>query len=91
MFRSILSFACLIGALLACAVPANAAQQRCMEDQPCWTWSKMGNHKRGVTTAGGKLLVVGPCRFATLYVKGALADTPRMRGDWWAIHHGCSR
>lgn len=94
-------------ALLAPA-SADASPVRCMEDQPCWSWSTMGNHKRGiylsnprairslferrrnraVFTADKHRIVVGPCGYALLpgYIRQA---NPRLRGDWWALRHGC--
>ena len=62
----------------------------CMEDEPCWTWSRMGNRTRGVVTRYGNPLVVGPCRFARMHRAHRLdPHNERMRGDAWAIVHGC--
>lgn len=64
----------------------------CQEDAPCWTWSRMGNRQRGVVLRDGSRVVVGPCRYAWL-VQGGRLDRTRtvlLRGDSWAIRHGCS-
>lgn len=69
------------------------------EDSPTWVWSKCGNRKRGVMvayrTAHGvayKRLIVGPCGYRRLSTRHLVSRvTPRLRGDWWAIHHGCGR
>jgi hypothetical protein len=74
------------------AVPV-AAVTRCAEDDACWTWSRMGNRRRGIVTRWGTPLVVGPCRFARLRRAGRV-DYPRfarMKGDAWAMQHGCRR
>jgi hypothetical protein len=82
------------------AIVANASVQ-CTEDMPCWTWSKMGNHKRGIVTLYGNERVVGPCEFRRLWETGHIRYVvhvdghryggmlQRMRGDWYAIEHGC--
>lgn len=62
--------------------------QRCVEDDPCFTWSTMGNHRRGVRTLDGRKLVVGVCRFKRLAAAGRLAYWP-MRGDIPAIQREC--
>jgi hypothetical protein len=66
---------------------------RCAEDDPCWTWSRMGNHRRAVLDlASGRRVVVSPCTFRHMWMNGNAALSKRseqMRGDWWAIHHGC--
>lgn len=76
--------------LCIAAYPRPAA--RCTEDSPCWTWSRMGNRRRGaVVTRGGNVRVVGPCAFAHLAADDAIdwSSTPRMKGDTWAQVHGC--
>jgi hypothetical protein len=71
-------------ATLGFIVPGEAGAAVCHEDEPCWVWSKVGNHKRGVIVAG-KLRVVGPCQFAKLgHAKRIDSATPRLRGDVWA-------
>jgi hypothetical protein len=66
---------------------------RCAEDDPCFTWSKMGDRRRGVLDlASGRRVVVGPCTFRHMWMNGNAdlsKSSERMRGDWWAIHHGC--
>lgn len=74
-----------------------ADDQPCNEDQPCWVWSQMGNRKRGVGVAYHakrgiriKHLVVGPCRYQLLALNNYLtSDTPRLKGDSYALNHGC--
>ena len=79
---------------LACAAEAIASEPVCHEDEPCWTWSKMGNLKRGVTIVkrDGSTAhrVVGVCRFQRLARRGALdSSTPRLRGDRYALNVNC--
>lgn len=84
---AVLAVACLATEAGAATAPA------CQEDAPCWRWPTMGDHKRGVFIAqrhGTRHAVVGPCRFARLAKSGRLdSTTPRLRGDGWAINHGC--
>lgn len=82
------TFVVLSLALMTCLAPTMAsASSRCHDDQPCWIWSKMGDHKRGVILSDGTRRVVGPCAFARLRDAGRLsARNPRLRGDWFA---GC--
>jgi len=69
-----------------------ATPARCQEDQPCWTWSTMGNHHRGVILANGGHVVVGPCQFSRLYRAGKFKlDGQRLKGDWSAINYGCPK
>lgn len=88
------AMAVLVSLILACAgMTAGVAHAAptCMEDMPCWTWSTMGNHDRGVTLRNGTRVVVGPCAYArarhahTIDMK----RTPKLRGDAWAMAHGC--
>lgn len=44
----------------------------CAEDNPCWNWAKMGNHKRGVVLVDGTPKIVGPCGFNRLWAHGAI-------------------
>jgi hypothetical protein len=62
----------------------------CQEDEPCWSWPEMGTRSRGVVLRSGARAVVGPCRYRRL-ARGGLLDgsTPRLRGDRWALRHGC--
>ncbi len=72
---------------------ASAHERRCLEDQPCWSWSTMGNLSRGVFVHGRKSVrVVEPCRFAALDFHGKIdwTRTPRLKGDGFARKHGCS-
>jgi hypothetical protein len=52
----------------------------CAEDEPCWNWATMGNHRRGVVTLEGDPLVVGPCRFQRLWYRGLLRYSVRFDG-----------
>lgn len=69
--------------------PAIVQHVKCQEDQPCWTWSTMGNRKRLVVTVNGGALVVGPCRFRRLAEAGQLLPDP-LRGDFTALTKGCA-
>jgi hypothetical protein len=81
--------------LLLLPAMAAAATPDCYEDQPCFVWSKIGNHKRGVNVWQGGIVVtrvVGPCTYAKLYyAKRIDSTTVKLRGDWWARHHGCEQ
>jgi hypothetical protein len=62
---------------------------RCVEDDACWTWSTMGNHRRGVLVSGARR-VVGPCTYRKLVLAGLVdRKAEPLRGDSWAIQHGC--
>jgi len=75
----------------ASTMRANAAH-RCAEDDPCWRWPRMGNHRRGVTLLSGRTVIVAPCRFARLARRDRIdwTHTKPLRGDGWAIRH-CRR
>lgn len=92
MSAGILTAGAVVSPSLAYKAPSAAST--CMEDAPCWTWSKMGDRRRGVTAyvrGGTERRVVGPCAFARLYWSGRLAPhTASLRGDWWAIANGCT-
>jgi hypothetical protein len=83
---------------LGLASVAHASPTRCMEDDPCWSWSTMGNLDRGVYVRGetGKVVrrrvVVDPCTFAWLSFNGRIdwRRTPHLRGDQFARKHGCN-
>lgn len=82
---------------LACAASAYAAPTRatCAEDDPCWSWSTMGNRTRGITSLNGTPLVVGPCRYARMWRRAhalhmARLLGPALRGDAWARRYGCT-
>lgn len=66
------------------------AARTCAEDAPCWTWSRMGNRKRGITTRHPRASrVVGVCGYWRVWHAGNLDPrTPRLRGDRWARRHG---
>ena len=79
----------LIGAIatgvLAFGVQAATAHSSpCHEDQPCWNWRTMGNHKRGIVTTDGRYRVVGPRMFNRYRDAGHINFThcPRLPGDW---------
>lgn len=71
-----------VGALLLTCVTLAYANV-CQEDNSCWNWRTMGNHKRGITTTGGRSIVVGPIRFDRLNNAHRIdwKSTPRLRGD----------
>jgi hypothetical protein len=76
----------------ALAAPATHHAHVCAEDDACWTWPTMGNHKRGVVGFTGARRVVGPCQYSRLVRYGLLSPrTPRLRGDYLAIRLGCTR
>ena len=71
-----------------------APETRCLEDEPCWRWSTMGNRKRGIISVrSGRRVIVGPCRFARMRMRGAIdwRRTPHIRGDLYAIRYGCGQ
>lgn len=83
----------LYTALVLAVLPSAVGATQCQEDQPCWTWSTMGNRKRSVIDLrSGQRVIVGPCAFRNLWLHGN-ADlshkSDRLRGDWTAIHYGC--
>lgn len=60
---------------------------RCEEGEPCWSWSKMGNKRRGVVlTYGGGRRVVSPRGFCKLDRSYRIDwhETPVMKGDAYA-------
>jgi hypothetical protein len=86
----------LAAMLPALAKPTDATSARhtiaCQEGDPCWSWSQMGNRKRGVVDLRtGLRVVVGPCAFRRLWMNGDanLVPNARLKGDWYAIKHGC--
>jgi hypothetical protein len=68
------------------AAPAEAPT-RCAEDQPCFSWSTMGDHRRGVTI-DGHTRVVGPCAFQRLVYERGITVRP-LHGDGYALRYGC--
>lgn len=79
----------MIAAILATVALASPG---CSEDQPCWTWSTMGNLDRGVYVKHrSRRVVVEPCEFAYLDYKARIDwnRTPHLRGDEYARRHGC--
>ena len=85
--------------LLLTALPGAASaavpEADCYEDQPCFVWSKIGNHKRGLNIWKRGIVVfrvVGPCTYAKLYYSHRIdSSNDKLRGDWWARHHGCEQ
>lgn len=85
-----------LAALLAAAAmcggchepPATPVRAACQEDAPCWTWSTMGNHRRGIVTIDGRRLIVNRYTFRTLDAIGVVdwRRTRHLRGDWTARH-----
>lgn len=76
-----------LAAVAALSIPSAAyganSASRCAEDAPCWSWSTMGDHARGVTLKDGRHVVVRPCRFAQLDRAKRIdwQRTPRLKGD----------
>lgn len=85
----------IIGTLMVLVVvgikDVAGASPRCVEDDPCWSWSTMGNLMRGVVMVGGRVVVVDPCRFAYADHVGNIdwTRTRRLFGDGFARRHGC--
>jgi len=69
---------------LASPLSAPAGGTACLEDMPCFNWTKMGNRKRGVVTMWGTMKVVGCGDFRWLVRHGDLDErsTPWLVGDW---------
>lgn len=65
--------------------------KRCMEDNPCWDWTKHGNRMRGVILKTGDREAMGMCEFWQAHERGDfdLADQKRLKGDSYALKHGC--
>lgn len=84
--------ATMLGVLGPRLAHAASTPVRCAEDQACWTWSTMGNLRRGVTTTRGTHRVVSPCTFAYLSMRGRIdwTNTEHLRGDGFARRHGCN-
>ena len=69
------------------SVPASPV---CMEDQPCWTWSTMGNRERGVFIVGrAHRVIVNPCTFRRVHARIDWTRTLPMRGDYVARTTRC--
>ena len=72
-----------------------APDAACTETDACWNWTQMGNRQRSVVTVDGEAMVVGTCRFQSLwYAKrirysGPGAHIERLKGDAWARRYGC--
>lgn len=68
-----------------------AASLACQEDEPCWNWAKMGNHQRGITTVGGRRVIVGPCKFQRFDRQRRIdwTATAHLRGDRAARNRDC--
>jgi hypothetical protein len=73
--------------LLAAFVAAGPADQTvqgqsCMEDQPCWTWSRMGDRTRGVLDRQGHRVTVEACEFSYRKAHHLLSPkTKPLKGD----------
>lgn len=80
-------YAILVIATCVQAAPALASERACTEGSSCWTWSTMGNHKRGIYVRGRRsLVVVGPCAYQAIAELHSLdrARTAALRGDYTA-------
>lgn len=74
--------AALVGSYGVGRAEAAPVRVACQEDAPCWVWSTMGNHRRGIDTVdGARGVIVGPCRFARLYRYIDWSRTDHLRGD----------
>lgn len=55
----------------------------CNDDQPCWNWRAMGNHRRAIVLTNGRRLLVNGLSFDG-YRREHRIDwtrTPHLRGD----------
>lgn len=72
--------------------PQSAAT--CFEDEPCWHWPTMGNGMRGIVSMRGTPIVVSACRFSRMMARRGWRERRimgyGMRGDAWALVHGCA-
>ena len=69
-------------AALSLAVAPQPHAKTCTEDMPCWNWTTMGDHRRGVVTMWGTPKVVSCGDLRWLIRHGDLdPHTPRLRGD----------
>lgn len=85
---SVKSLIVLAASLVVAAPASGAASAKCQEDQPCWTWSTMGNAKRGVYVVGSdRVRVVGVTTFARLWRADRINwdVTVPLRGDFKAL------
>jgi hypothetical protein len=88
---------CALALATAGAIPTDAlaspekAGKACLEDQPCFRWSNMGNGARGVTLTSGRHVVVSVCRFQRLDHRGRIdwQATPHLKGDSYARRAAC--
>ncbi len=91
MIRSTILVSAIL-ALGAAAAPASA-HPACVEDQACWTWSTMGNERRGVYVKNVRAIrTVSTCTFRKME-RAARIDwtrTERLRGDHLARRWGCN-
>jgi hypothetical protein len=78
----------LLGILSAAMMPARAAASvRCLEDEPCYRWDTMGNHRRGVFVIGRRArIVVSTCGYARVHARIDWTRTTHVRGDYYALH-----
>lgn len=76
----------MINALLATVVISFSGG--CAEDNPCWNWTYMGDHRRGIQG-----LIVSPCRFQRLILSGKInyRRSDIMKGDDLAMRINCHR
>lgn len=80
----------MLTALLAAAALSGGAAG-CQEDMPCWNWSFMGDHRRGIVTRAGGRHVVSPCKFQRLMRAGRIdyAASGALLGDTLALRVRC--
>lgn len=83
----------MLGILSASFAPASyaAASPVCVEDDPCFRWDMMGNRERGIYIYGRTArVIVSPCGYARLHARINWTRTPRVRGDYSALHARCA-
>lgn len=98
--RLLIPFAAILAAIalsFGCAsvAHADAPHASCAhhvvqyEDDPCWSWSSMGNSQRGDVYLRDLRRPIVPtrCGFARLWRTHQIdwSRTPHMRGDWHAL------
>ncbi len=65
----------------------------CHEDEACWNWVTMGNHRRGIMTIGGRRVVVSACAYRRMHTARTIDHraSGHFLGDALALRVRCSR
>lgn len=84
---------CGVSAGFGSLIPADAPPQRVLVQPAASVTLPARWTKRSVLDLStGRRVVVSPCTFRHMWMNGNAdlsKSSERMRGDWWAIHHGC--